>query len=210
MAEFAVTDINSIIPLRDETSLEEAVALYVNPLSCLCMIDRCKKLNAKAVIITAAASQLGRMMIKYCMKEGITPIGTVRRQEQADMLKSELGAQYVFCSQDPDFGKQMKETAKALQATACLECIAGDTVGEMLSYMGFGSTLILYGSLSQTQAGNISPLLFLGLNQTMESFLLPYYLKELPPQQQMEFAMRSEKECTDMFRITINKRFGLH
>lgn len=103
MAEFAVTDINSIIPLRDETSLEEAVALYVNPLTCLCMIDRCKKLGAKAVIISAAASQLGRMMIKYCMKEGLTPIGTVRRQEQADMLKSELGAQYVFCSQDPDF-----------------------------------------------------------------------------------------------------------
>lgn len=104
----------------------------------------------------------------------------------------------------------MKETAKALQATVCLECIAGDTVGEMLSFMGFGSTLILYGALSQAKAGNISPLLFLGLNQTMESFLLPFYLKELPPQQQMEFAMRSEKECTDMFRIHINKRFGFH
>jgi len=45
------------------------------------MIDRCKVLKAKAVVITAAASQLGRMMIKLCLKEGITPIATVRRQE---------------------------------------------------------------------------------------------------------------------------------
>lgn len=67
MAEFAVTDINSIIPLRDDTKFEEAVALYVNPLTCLCMIDRAKKLGAKAVIISAAASQLGRMLIKLCI-----------------------------------------------------------------------------------------------------------------------------------------------
>jgi NADPH:quinone reductase len=96
------------------------------------------------------------------------------------MLKSELGAEHIFCSQDPEFGKKMKEACKSLQATVCLECIAGDTVGEMLSYMGFGSTLILYGALSHAPAGNISPLHFLGLNQTMESFLMPYYMKELP------------------------------
>lgn len=62
-AEFAVTDIGSIIPLRDETSFEQGVALFVNPLTALCMIDRCKVLKAKAVVITAAASSLGRMMI---------------------------------------------------------------------------------------------------------------------------------------------------
>jgi NADPH:quinone reductase-like Zn-dependent oxidoreductase len=55
-AEFAVTDVMSIIPLRDETKFEEGVALFVNPLSALCMVHRCKQLQAKAVVITAAAS----------------------------------------------------------------------------------------------------------------------------------------------------------
>lgn len=80
-AEYAVTDIRSIIPLRDETTFEDATALFVNPLTALCMVDRCKDLEAKAVIITAAASQLGRMLVKLCLKEGLTPICTVRRQE---------------------------------------------------------------------------------------------------------------------------------
>lgn len=76
--------------------------------------------------------------------------------------------------------------------------------------MSFNSTLILYGGLSGQKAGNINCMLFLGRNQTIESFLLPYYLKDLEPKQQMEFAMRSEKECTGMFRITVAKKFGLH
>ena len=55
-AEYAVTDVTCINLLRDETTFEEGVALFVNPLSALCMVDRCKALNAKAVVVTAAAS----------------------------------------------------------------------------------------------------------------------------------------------------------
>jgi len=56
MAEYVVTDATSIIPLRDETTLEQGVALFVNPLSALSMIHRIKELGSKCVIITAAAS----------------------------------------------------------------------------------------------------------------------------------------------------------
>lgn len=56
MAEYACTDITGVIPLREETTFEQGVALFVNPLSCLCLIDRAKVLGAKAVVITAAAS----------------------------------------------------------------------------------------------------------------------------------------------------------
>lgn len=88
----------------------------------------------------------------------------MRRQEQADLIKSECGAQYVFNSSDPDYAKQMTEAAQTHKATVCLECISGDTVGEMLSFMSFGATLILYGGLSGQNAGNINTLKFLGLN----------------------------------------------
>jgi NADPH2:quinone reductase len=40
MAEYAVTDVKSIIPLRDETTHEQGVALFVNPLTALSMIHR--------------------------------------------------------------------------------------------------------------------------------------------------------------------------
>lgn len=54
------------------------------------MVERLVQLGAKSVIITAAASQIGRMIIKLCKMEGITPICTVRRQEQADLLEKEF------------------------------------------------------------------------------------------------------------------------
>jgi NADPH2:quinone reductase len=181
-----------VIPLRDETTLEQGVALFVNPLSALCMIERIKTLNAKAVIITAAASQLGRMLIKLAVKEGITPICVVRRQEQVDLLKGELKAEYVVNSSDDNYKAQMSEICGNLKPTTCLECISGSIVGEMLTYLSFGSTLILYGSLSGEPASNISPLMMLGKNQTIEAFLLTHYLPTMAPETIMQFYAMSE------------------
>jgi NADPH:quinone reductase-like Zn-dependent oxidoreductase len=80
-AEYALTTVTGIVPLSDDTSFEQGCALFVNPLTALCMIHRIKALESKCVIITAAASQLGRQLTRLCNKEGITPICTVRRQE---------------------------------------------------------------------------------------------------------------------------------
>jgi NADPH:quinone reductase len=172
-AEYAVTDITSIIPLRDETTLEQGVALFVNPLSALCLIDRVKVLKSDCVIITAAASQLGRMLIKLAAKEGIKTINIVRRPEQAEFLRNELKAEYVVDSSAPDYKERLTELSQTLKPTTALECISGNTVGEILGYLGFNSTLILYGLLSEQPAGGINPLRFLGFNQTIESFMLP-------------------------------------
>jgi len=81
MAEYIVTSVRSINPLDDDRDIEEASSSFVNPLSALGMIDRLKELGSKATIITAAASQIGRMMIRICNQEGIVPICTVRRAE---------------------------------------------------------------------------------------------------------------------------------
>jgi NADPH:quinone reductase len=103
MAEYCVTDMKSIIPLRDETTHEQGVALFVNPLTALSMIHRVKELGSKCVIITAAASQLGRMLITLAHKEGLTPICTVRRAEQAELLEKEYGAKFVVNTSTEDY-----------------------------------------------------------------------------------------------------------
>lgn len=66
MAEYCVTDVRSVIPLNDQITLEQGAALFVNPLTALGMVDRIKELRVKSVIITAAASQISRMLIKLC------------------------------------------------------------------------------------------------------------------------------------------------
>ena len=80
-AEYMVTDTKSVIPVEDDIPLEQASSLFVNPLSAIGLVERLVELKSTTTIITAAASQLGRMLIKLCLKEGITPICTVRREE---------------------------------------------------------------------------------------------------------------------------------
>jgi len=187
------------------------VALFVNPLSALSMVHRCQALKADAVVITAAASQLGRMLIKLLTSKGIKPVCVVRRQEQVDLLKNEYGAQHVFLSTSDDYKKQMAETCKELNAKVCLECIAGDVPAEMLEFMGFGSTCIVYGALSEKPMGNLNPLGFIGAGKTLESFMMPIYMaQKLTPAEIGEFYKQSELLCTSTFKTEVNKRFGFH
>ena len=81
MAEYIVTDVRSIIPIGDDISFEQGASLFVNPLTAIGVVDRLKELRSRATIVTAGASQIGRMIIKLCHQEGIIPICTVRREE---------------------------------------------------------------------------------------------------------------------------------
>lgn len=49
----------------------------------------------KGLINTAAASALGRMMNKYCQREGIPLLNIVRRKEQVKILEEE-GAKFII------------------------------------------------------------------------------------------------------------------
>jgi len=83
-------------------------------------------LGATSVIITAAASQLAKMSIKLCIRDGITPICTVRKAEQVDQLKSEIeGLDYVLNTSEENFPQLMSETCKAEKPQVCLDSIGG-------------------------------------------------------------------------------------
>ena len=94
MADYIVTDNKSIIPLNDEFTFEQASSFFVNPLTAIAMVERCKELGSKATIVTAAASQIGRMILPLLIMNGITPICTVRKDDQAELLKAALGKKY--------------------------------------------------------------------------------------------------------------------
>ena len=95
MADYCLTDVKSCIPLNDDISLEQGAALFVNPLTALGMVDRLIEKRCKAVIVTAAASQIGRMIIKLCQQSHITPICLVRREKQAEFLRNDLKQKFV-------------------------------------------------------------------------------------------------------------------
>lgn len=82
-ADYMVTDYKSCIPIPEDFNFDQSASFFVNPLTAVCMVERVKALNSKCCIVTAAASQIGGMIIKLLVRNGITPIMTVRREEQA-------------------------------------------------------------------------------------------------------------------------------
>ena len=99
-AEYVVTSAMQCVTLDNDASWEQGACSFVNPLTAIGLLDKCKEYNAKAIIQTGAASQLGRMIIKLFRDNGITVVNVARRQEQVDMLKNVLGAEYVLNSSD--------------------------------------------------------------------------------------------------------------
>lgn len=102
-AEFITTSAEAVMKLPDELSYEQGCSSFVNPLTALGLLEKVQDVNGTATIITAAASQLGRMIIRLCQSEGITPICTVRRSEQVEVLRSEFGVQHVVNTSDEDW-----------------------------------------------------------------------------------------------------------
>merc|ERR1712060_272975 len=198
------------IPLGDDLSFEEGCSHFVNPLTAIGMVDRLKVLKVKTVIITAAASQLARMVIKICKAEGITPICTVRKEDQANFLQNELKCKNVINTSESKWMLKLGQMCKQLKPTACLECISGEMTGTMCDFLGFGSTVILYGTLSEKPAGKINTIAFIGKNLKIEGYLLFNDLSKLSLFEYAELAIRAESLMKSDLSTTIQKKFGLH
>ena len=74
----------------------------------------------------------------------------------------EMGEEYILNSSDPDFLDKLSDLAKSLKATVCLEAVAGNLTGQIMSKMPSKSVTILYGLLSEQPIGAIDPLILIG------------------------------------------------
>ena len=87
-ANYAVTKPFLMFEIDEDVSLQSASSGIVNPLTVIGLVEVFKSRKLKGIIHTAAASALGRMMNKFCIKNGIPLLNVVRRKEQEELLKS--------------------------------------------------------------------------------------------------------------------------
>lgn len=213
MAEYCITTNRSCMPLADNIGFDEGSALFVNPLTAICMVNRCKQLKSKATIVTAAASQIGKMIIHLLLKEGIVPICTVRKADQAEMVKQLVGPKYadfVINTSDKDWMKKLGQVCLDQKPTTCLEAVAGPMTGLMLQFLGFKSTLILYGLLSDKPASGINAIDFMGRSQTIESFLLTTALGVLSKEELAKVFATANSLYDSTLKTNVNATYGLH
>ena len=168
--QFLLTKASLCSPLKKDISFEGGAALVVNPMTALAFFEIIEKGRHAAFVNTAAASQLGRMLVRMANKKGIPLINIVRRKEQSDLLRS-LGAEHVLVSTEADFDQQLKELAQRLNATLFLEAISGAFTQRLIDASPKGSLILLYSNLSQSPA-QINPNSLWYFDRRVEGFIL--------------------------------------
>ena len=73
------------------TTPADGASCFVNPLTALGMVATMRAEGHRALVHTAAASNLGQMLVKICLADQVGLVNIVRRPEQAAVLQARSG-----------------------------------------------------------------------------------------------------------------------
>jgi NADPH:quinone reductase-like Zn-dependent oxidoreductase len=134
-AQYRTLKVRECLPLPEGTTPAEGASCFVNPLTALGMTETMRREGHKALVHTAAASNLGQMLNKICIKDGIPLVNIVRSKEQADILHK-IGAKYVVDSTAPSFLGDLTNALVETGATIAFDAIGGGKLaGDILNCM---------------------------------------------------------------------------
>ncbi|MCS5558351.1 MAG: hypothetical protein NZ738_03035, partial [Oceanospirillaceae bacterium] len=159
----------SCLVMDEGTTSSEAASSFVNPLTALAFVETMKMENHSALLNTAAASNLGQMLVKICRDDSIPLVNIVRKAEQAEVLKN-LGAEYICNTSEPTFMQDLVAALVATGATLGFDATGGGNGGKLpgqilaamevaanktaTEYAVYGSDtykqVYIYGGLDQT------------------------------------------------------------
>ena len=134
-SQYRVVPAALCLPLPAGSSAAEGASCFVNPLTALGMTETMRREGHKALVHTAAASNLGQMLNKICQLDGIALVNIVRRPEQAALLRG-LGAAWVCDASSPSFMADLTDALVATGATIAFDATGGGTLaGQILGCM---------------------------------------------------------------------------
>ena len=117
--------------LPEGTTAKDGASSFVNPLTALGMLETMRREGHSALVHTAAASNLGQMLVKLCIRDGVPLVNIVRKPDQEELLKS-LGAVYVCNSESPSFPSDLVEALKVTSATLAFDATGGGTLASQI------------------------------------------------------------------------------
>ncbi len=204
------------------TTAAEGASCFVNPLTVLGMVGTMRLEGHKALVHTAAASNLGQMLVKLCLEDGVGLVNIVRKQEQVDLLKK-IGAAYVCNSTSPTFREDLVEALVATGATLAFDAIGGGRLGGQIltamevaanktakEYSRYGSTvykqLYIYGGLDR------SPTEFnrnFGMTWGIGGWLLFPFIKKIGAEAAQKLRERVAAEIKTTFASSYTREVSL-
>jgi NADPH2:quinone reductase len=208
--------------LPEGTTPAEGASCFVNPLTALGMVETMKREGHTALVHTAAASNLGQMLTKICLKDGIALVNIVRKPEQAALLES-LGAKYVCDASSPTFIEDLTQALVATGATLGFDATGGGKLaGQILGCMEAALNLTAkeysrYGSTTHKQVyiyGGLDtrPTEFnrnFGMAWGMGGWLLFPFLQRIGAEAAQTLRERVARELKTTFASSYSKEISL-
>ena len=205
-AEYRAVPTMLLIDLPDGTSPAQGASCFVNPLTALAMVETMQTEGHTALVHTAAASNLGQMLNRICLADGVQLVNIIRRPEQAELLRKQ-GAQVICDSSQPTFAKDLTAALTTTGATIAFDAIGGGKlVSQILScmeaaasanateYSRYGSNVhkqaYIYGALDR---GPTELIRNFGYSWGVGGFLLTPYLQKAG----LEVMLRLRRRVSD-------------
>lgn len=191
-AQYRTLKAGDVLPLPAGASAADGASCFVNPLTALGMTETMRAEGHTALVHTAAASNLGQMLNKICLKDGIDLVNIVRSPEQAKILQ-DIGAKYIVDSSAPTFQDDLLQALIATNATIAFDAIGGGKLASQIlsgmeaaanakggAYSRYGSSVFkqvyIYGSLD-TRPSELAR--NFGLSWSLGGWLLTPFLAKL-------------------------------
>jgi NADPH2:quinone reductase len=210
------------LELPEGTVALEGASSFVNPLTALGMVGTMRLEGHTALVHTAAASNLGQMLNRLCIAEGVPLVNIVRRPEQEDLLRA-AGATYVCDSSSSEFMSELTQALVATSATLGFDAIGGGKLaGQILTcmeaasaasateYSRYGSTrhkqVYIYGGLDRSPTElNRS----FGMAWGVGGWLLTPFLQKIGPEAFGDLRKRVAADLTTTFASSYTKEVSL-
>ena len=212
-SEYRAVPVAQCLPLPEGASSADGASCFVNPLTALGMVDTMRNEGHRALVHTVGASNLGQMLNRICLKDGVGLVNIVRKPEQAALLR-EQGAQHIVDSSSANFQAELTDAIAATGATIAFDAVGGGTLaGQILvameaallrqpgqEYSRYGSTthkqVYIYGSLDR---GPIELARGFGMAWGVGGWLLFPFLQKVGPARVQQLKQRVADELTTTF-----------
>ncbi len=194
-SQYRTLPVQMCMELPDGTDPKDGASCFVNPLTALGFVETVKREGHTGIVHTAAASNLGQMLNRICIADGMPLINVVRSQAQIDLLKGQ-GATYVFDSTSDSFMSDLTAALVETGITCAFDAIGGGKQGSMImsameaaavkrmkEYSRYGSDafkqLYIYGGL------DMSPTVLtrsFGFSWSVSGWLLTPFMQKVGPE----------------------------
>ncbi len=221
-AQYRAMAAKQCLVLPEGTTPAEGASCFVNPLTALGMVETMKLEGHTALVHTAAASNLGQMLQKICLADGVDLVNIVRREEQEALLRG-LGAKYVCNSSSDSFMEDLVAALTETKATIAFDAIGGGRLASQIlsameqalsagagEYSRYGSIehkqVYIYGGLDR---GPTELARAYGMQWSVGGWLLPPFLQRIGPEAAQKLRERVAAEIKTTFASSYAREISL-